>query len=155
MDKRIIFSISHEWRLMSTYSILVIYDNLFWWKTIRNPILVKMHHHISYSSSFKLILAIWSQEDDLITLSQWWSVCPHVKGSNWFSFNIFFPDHCHLLTLNLLYTGWNIYEFWLQNTFTTASIWINKGKRRFVRSLVCCGSGHRPISPPTSNSSYP
>ena len=104
---------------------------------------------------FKLILAIWSQEDDLITLSQWWSVCPHVKGSNWFCFNIFFPDLCHLLTLNLLYTGWNIYEFWLQNIFTTASIWINQGKRRFVRSLVCCGSRHRSISPPTSNSSYP
>ena len=77
------------------------------------------------------------------------------KGSNWFCFNIFFPDHCHLLTLNLLYTGWNIYEFWLQNTFTTASIWINKGKHRFVRSLVCCGSRHRSISPPTSNSSHP
>ena len=120
-------------------------NNSEFWCIITSPI----HPH------FKLILAIWSQEDDLITLSQWRSFCSYVKGSNWFCFNIFFPDHCHLLTLNLLYTGWNIYEFWLQNIFTTASIWINKGKRKFVRSLVCCGSGHRPISPPTSNSSYP
>ena len=37
VGRRIIFSISHKWRRMSTFSILVIYDNLFWWKTIRNP----------------------------------------------------------------------------------------------------------------------
>ena len=82
VGRRIIFSISHKWRRMSTYSILVIYDNLFWWKIILNPILMKMHHHICYSSSFQTHfgnLISGGRFDHLITVVIGLPSCERVK----------------------------------------------------------------------------
>ena len=56
VGRRIIFSISHKWRRMSTFSILIIYDNLFWWKTILNP---DASSHLLF---FLILISFWHSD---------------------------------------------------------------------------------------------